>query len=249
MSRPFAIAQSLSIPGDVAANVERHLRFARRAAERNACFLLFPELSLTGYDRRLARELRLSPDAPVLAPLRSLAQEASMTIVAGLPATAPLDRTWIAAAVFHPDGSTSLHTKKNLHPGEEEFFVAGQGGEILEVEEDGVALGICADLSHPGHAAAAADAGATIYAVGALISDKGYAADAEKLAARAKDNEMAVLFANHSGTSGGYLSAGQSGMWDEEGELAIVAPDNAEWLLLCSYEEGLWGGKLISIGE
>ncbi len=66
----LAAAQAVSIAGDLPANIARHLAFMRQAAERGVEFLLFPELSLTGYERSLAAGLAITPGDPVLAPLR-----------------------------------------------------------------------------------------------------------------------------------------------------------------------------------
>lgn len=50
----FAAAQSISIAGDVRANLVRHQHFMQAAAEQGVQLLVFPELSLTGYERGLA---------------------------------------------------------------------------------------------------------------------------------------------------------------------------------------------------
>ncbi|HJR33258.1 MAG TPA: nitrilase-related carbon-nitrogen hydrolase, partial [Pseudomonas sp.] len=44
----IAAAQSISVAGDLAANIARHLRFMQVAAEQGVQLLVFPELSLTG---------------------------------------------------------------------------------------------------------------------------------------------------------------------------------------------------------
>ena len=45
-----AAAQSTSVPLDVVANVRNHLRFLEAAAQHGVQWLVFPELSLTGYE-------------------------------------------------------------------------------------------------------------------------------------------------------------------------------------------------------
>ena len=52
----LAAAQTISIPGDVAANIQRHLAMMRAAAEQGVQLLVFPELSLTGYEPFLAAD-------------------------------------------------------------------------------------------------------------------------------------------------------------------------------------------------
>ncbi|WP_309674307.1 nitrilase-related carbon-nitrogen hydrolase, partial [Pseudomonas sp.] len=57
----IAAAQSISIAGDLAANIVWHQRFMQVAAEQGVQLLVFPELSLTGYERGLAAELAFAP--------------------------------------------------------------------------------------------------------------------------------------------------------------------------------------------
>lgn len=54
----LAAAQTISIPGDVPANIQRHLAFMQAAAQQGVQLLVFPELSLTGYEPSLAARWR-----------------------------------------------------------------------------------------------------------------------------------------------------------------------------------------------
>ena len=60
----IAAAQSISIAGDLAANIQRHLRFIEVAAEQGVELLVFPELSLTGYENEVAAALAIDPQLP-----------------------------------------------------------------------------------------------------------------------------------------------------------------------------------------
>jgi predicted amidohydrolase len=68
-ARSLAAAQTIPIRGDVDANVERHLRLVHIAAAEQAQVLVFPELSLTGYELDLAADLAFSQRDPRLTPL------------------------------------------------------------------------------------------------------------------------------------------------------------------------------------
>jgi predicted amidohydrolase len=87
------------------------LRVAAVAAERGVRLLVFPELSLTGYELALAGASALEPNSPVLKPLRDFASEARMTLVAGTPLLTNDGRMHIAALAFCPDGALSIYTK------------------------------------------------------------------------------------------------------------------------------------------
>ena len=64
----IAAVQSIAIPGDVIRSVHDHVRLVSEAADLGARIALFPELSLTGYDRSLTAADAVMPDDPRLGP-------------------------------------------------------------------------------------------------------------------------------------------------------------------------------------
>lgn len=71
------------MPLGIAANVQNHLRFVEAAAEQGVQWLVFPELSLTGYELAAMPSLLLHPEHVLLAPLREAAQRTGMAITVG----------------------------------------------------------------------------------------------------------------------------------------------------------------------
>ncbi|SFC70118.1 Carbon-nitrogen hydrolase [Zunongwangia mangrovi] len=53
----IALAQLKSESGKVEVNIQKHLNFITKAAKAKANIVVFPELSLTNYEPRLAKEL------------------------------------------------------------------------------------------------------------------------------------------------------------------------------------------------
>jgi len=242
----IAAIQSASVKGDIAVNLQRHLELSRQAAALGARLALFPELSLTGYEPDVAAATALRGDDARLAPLAELAQSTGMTIVAG----APLDidgALYIGALSFLPDGRVAEYTKQHLHDGEEKVFVAGCGGDALDIDGVPSALAVCADFTHASHAQAAADAGAMLYAASVLVSPGGYAKDSEILRGYAERHAMPVLMSNHGGPTGGWQSAGRSALWDERGQL-VVEGGPGECLVLASRTAGGWQGRVVAAG-
>jgi len=244
MSLIIAAAQSASVPGDISGNVTHHLRFGNMAAERGAQLLVFPELSLTGYELTIARSNALRPDSSDLNPLRHLATHAPMTVVVGTPMLDDHDELRIAAFAVRSDGSVLTYTKEYVHQSEEGVFRSGPGGPALLVEDATVALAICADAAHPEHAARAAARGATVYAVGVMITEDGYTRKAALLKNYALEHRMAVLMANYSGVTGGSVSAGKSTLWSEDGQLAAASRGNEEALVVGMKQNGVWNGMV-----
>jgi predicted amidohydrolase len=246
MALVVAAAQSASLAGAVTENVARHLRLVQTAADQGVQLLVFPELSLTGYEPQLARANAVSPDDPRLDPMRRLACDASMAVVVGAPLLSGARALRIAALAMLPDGSVSTYTKEHLHPGEEGTFAPGLGGPMLQVGGAAVALAICADTTHPEHAARAAARGATVYAAGVLISEKGYAVDAALMQGYAAEHGMCVLMANHSAASGGYVPAGRSAIWSEHGTPVSASSGTEEALVLGRKAGGIWEGLMLA---
>ena len=243
MNLVIAAAQSASVAGDVRWNVAHHLRFAALAAEHGAQLLVFPELSLTGYELAIARWNTVCPDNPALDTLRQFATQAKMTVVAGAPLLNGKDELYIGALAFRPDGSVSTYTKVHVHESELHVFRPGPGGAPLLIGEATVALAICADASHPQHAARAAERGANVYATGALVDVAGYARKAALMGTYAREHKMAVLLANYSGASGGLVSAGRSALWSDDGQLVAACTGTEEALLVGRKQAGTWSGS------
>jgi predicted amidohydrolase len=247
MTLVIAAAQSTSTAGNIAENVARHLRFCAVAAEHGVQLLVFPELSLTGYDPAIARSNAVRPDAAVLDPLRRLAAQANMTVVAGAPLWNDKHELNIAAFAFRPYRAMSIYTKVYLGSGEEEVFAPGLGAPVLSVDEAKVALAICADITHPEHAAAAAQA-AHVYAAGVLVTKQLYPRDTTFLRNYALQHKMAVLMANHSGASEGSLvSAGKSAIWSEDGRLVAASPGTEDALVVATRRNDLWTGTVLPV--
>lgn len=244
----IAAAQSISIAGDLRGNIARHQRLIQAAAEQGVQLLVFPELSLTGYERGLAAELAILPDAQVLQPLRDLARTLGITAVVGMPIRlSPSGPVLIGALVLAADGTLGVYSKQHLHAGEEVAFAPGSGGSLLTLGGDTVALAVCADFSHASHAGAAADKGATLYAAGVLITEGGYGPDTGLLQGYATEQSMVVLMANHGGVTGGWESAGRSAIWAEDGSLIAAAPGVGESLVIARRNTGVWSGQVAQV--
>ncbi len=243
----IAAAQATSVGGDIAANVAEHARVAAAAGKLGVQLLVFPELSLTGYEPAIARARVLAPDDPRLDPLRKLAVELRMAMVAGGPIASTNGRCRLAALTFLPDGTVATYTKQHLHPGEEVFFEPGSGGELLRVAGEAVALAICADATYPQHAACAACRGASVYAAGVLVTEKGYAADTALLERYATEHSMTVVMANYAAQTGGWYPAGKSAIWGAGGRRVAAAEGTEQALVVATPENGGWRGSVVRV--
>ena len=167
--RSLAAAQTVPVRGDVDANLEQHLRLIRAAADEGAELLVFPELSLTGYELDLADALAFSEDDPRLLPLIDAASTASMILIAGAPVRIGTE-LHIGAFILSPDGKIDIHTKHRLGafspdvspdrivpPAESTIFGPGDRTPLVPFHDELAAIGICAESLREAHPRAAAE--------------------------------------------------------------------------------------------
>jgi predicted amidohydrolase/LPS sulfotransferase NodH len=240
----IAAAQTSSVKGDIAANVQIHTDFVRIAAEHDVDVIVFPELSLTGYEPELAGDLILAPEDKRLHRLHELSRRLDLTIIAGAPVESGLEKPHIGALIFSP-GQSFIYAKNHLHGGEEMFFSPGDQTCVLNIKGRQVGLAICADTNHPDHARDAADHGASIYAAGVLLNENAYASDTALLQTYASKHGMLVVMANYSKHTGGWTPAGKSAIWDEEGQQVTKADGTENALVLATRHAEGWRGRVI----
>ncbi|WP_324732186.1 carbon-nitrogen hydrolase family protein [Pseudomonas paeninsulae] len=247
-SMRIAAAQSLSVPGDLAANVAIHCSFIAAASAAGVDLLVFPELSLSGYELPLLGSRTVQPEDEVLAPIRQLVRARAMTVVLGAALPSTTARPYIGAITFFPDGRTSRYCKQYLDPSEAPFATQGErGAKRHNLAGESFTLAICADTTHAQHAQNAAATGASLYLAGVLVSQKGYPLDSANLSRYAASYAMTTLMANHGGTSGRYLAAGRSAIWAPGGKLVVEAPGPGSYLVIAAKESARWTGELRSL--
>lgn len=235
----LAAAQTISVRGDVDANVEHHLKATEAAVAAGARVIVFPELSLTGYEIDLAADLAFEVNDRRLEPLEATARAHDAILVVGAPLR--LDgHLHIAALIVGPTG-VDVYTKRTLgafrasdNPGgaipppEASVFEPGTHDPLVDAGGTPAAIAVCADVGRPEHAGAAAQRGARIYLASMFVIPSELERDRARLTAYARAHGMVVVFANHGGPSGGLASAGSSAVIAETGvpvvELEPVGP-------------------------
>lgn len=242
----IAAAQCPSIAGDIDRNIQIHLQMAEAAVQQGIELLVFPELSLTGYEPVFAERCKLHPNDGRLAPFRQLANRHQITLIIGAPIDTGEAKPALGSIVFSPYG-TSTYYKQYLHPGEEQFFQPGQPIRPIKVKNLPVALAICADTSNPLHAQAAANAQAHVYAASMMVSTEGFSEDSQQLQQLANQHQMTILMANHCAPTGGRQPAGRSTIWSPEG-IVLSSADSSEPALVIARQRALeWQGSVYPV--
>lgn len=226
-----------SIPGDIAANTDRHLQLTRLAVAQQADRIIFPELSLTGYEPTLAHSLATTPDDSCFAVFHEMSVAQNITIGIGAPLQGSEGVT-IGLLLFGPDKKTNVYEKQYLHADEKPFFIPGKSNEGLVGDDPSIALAICYELSVPAHAEAALQNGAQVYLASVAKPADGVKKAAERLAGLAREHAITTLMVNCIGLCDGVVCAGQSAVWNNRGELLAQLDENSQGLLLLDTETG-----------
>lgn len=254
----LAAAQTRPVRGDVAANVAAHLRLVGAAAAEGASVLVFPELSLTGYELDLAESLAFAVEDARLAPLREAAASHAMTLVVGAPVRLGA-RLQLGAFLLTPDGTVDVYTKRHLGafgdearvdgvvpPPERRFFEPGARDPLLRLGDGSAAIAICADTGRPSHAEAAAARGAASYLASMFVIPSALEGDLANLGAIAARHAMHVVFANYGGPSGGLAAGGRSAIWAADGSLLVQLPASGAGVAVARREGDGWSTAAVT---
>jgi predicted amidohydrolase len=215
----IAVAQPVCHPGDVAANAVAHAAAIRAAGAR---LVVFPELSLTGYELDAPV---VTPDDARLAPIVDACRETGSVALVGAPVDGRSDRDNIAMLAVDGTGARVAYRKIWLGTTETGRFCAGTEPAVLELDGWRLGLAICKDAGVPQHWADTVALGIDAYVAGSVKTvDEGKLQD-ERAMRVATEHGVWVAVASGAGTNGGEYdpAAGRSGIWAADGSVVTQA--------------------------
>ncbi|MBP2195104.1 carbon-nitrogen hydrolase family protein [Pantoea cypripedii] len=221
-------AQANPVCGDIQHNINKVVIMLKEAAEKGINILIFPEKFLSGYEPDLISanpELyAIKPGDPRLNIISAACREWNITAIVGA-ATTNNGALYISSIIFGSNGEElGRYHKQRLFHSEKSIYTVGEQNYILQMGPWLLGLGICYDSGFPDHAQKLAVQGCHAYLVSALFSRSvGYHESRTWFPARALDNTVYVLMANHCGITGGWDTCGGSAIWDPLGYLLTEA--------------------------
>ena len=203
----IAVAQPACGPKDVRANARTHAAAIRAARAR---LVVFPELSLTGYE--------LDADAVDLTTLHDIVDACAETQAIALVG-APVAGDHIATLRVDASGAEVVYRKSFLGGDELTRFTPGPGPVAVDVDGWRVGLGICKDTGVAQHVADTAALNVDVYVAGLVHHDHELQEQEARAVRIARACNSYVAFASFAGpTGGGYdRTAGNSAIYSADG--------------------------------
>ncbi len=227
----ICVAQTRPVKGDIQSNIENHKKLIELAVSNGAHTIIFPELSLTGYEPQLSKELATNQDDSRFDDFQNISDTTHITIGVGVP-TKNSKGTCISMILFQSHKARQTHSKKYLHPDEEDFFISGQSSADLISNKTNIALAICYELSIPKHSENAFKSKAEIYIASVAKSVVGVEKAVKSLSDIAKKYSMTVLMSNCVGQADGEECGGKTSVWNNKGLLAAQLNDTDEGIII-----------------
>lgn len=227
----IAAAQIDSRLGHASQNALGHLKLVDLAAKHNANMVVFPEMSLTGYEPSVAAQFAVAPDDSVFETLQAASNKHSITIVVGAPLLCD-GLPQISAFIIEPRCFIRVYSKHYLHSDEKPYFSPGQSLHSLVTQDPSVALAICYELSVKQHAEAAFASGACVYVASVSKTETGVCAAGRRLSWVAQNYSAISVMANGVSGDGDASCSGRSAAWGRSGNLIASLDSTSEAVLV-----------------
>lgn len=227
----ICVAQTRPVKGDIETNIENHKKIIEIAVNNKAGIIIFPELSLTGYEPELAEALAIVPGDNRLDDFQQISDANQVTIGVGMP-TKNDAGICISMIIFQPQQAREIYSKKYLHADEEPYFISGQNFTVLPGTKPSIALAICYELSIPEHSENAYKSGAAIYIASVAKTADGVIKASNNLSAIASKYSITVLMCNCVGHCDNFESAGTSSIWNDKGILIGQLDNSHEGIIM-----------------
>ncbi|MEX2272022.1 MAG: carbon-nitrogen hydrolase family protein [Vicinamibacterales bacterium] len=224
-------AQTRPVRGDIGANIAAHKEFIDAAVSSGADLIVFPELSLTGYEPTLAGALATDPADSRFDLFQTISNAGDITIGVGMP-TRHADGCCVTMLLFQPGKPRLVYSKRYLHADEEPYFVSGPNVACVNVKDAIVAPAICYEVSVAEHSENASRHGAGIYVASVAKTAAGIEVTLPTLAGIARKHAMTTMMANCVGECDGCQCTGRTSIWNDRGTLMGQLSDRDTGLLI-----------------
>jgi predicted amidohydrolase len=195
---------------------------ARAVVAARARIVVFPELSLTGYELDAAL---VEPGDAALDPIAASCASTGSTALVGAPVPGPGGRAYIAMLEVSPGGVSVLYRKQWIGGDEAVRFSPGDEPTVFEVDGWRLGVGICRDTGIDEHVERMAGLSIDAYLAGLVHRSDELAEQERRAVSIARRCRAYVALASFAGPTGGgyHHTAGSSAIWSPTGEVLAQA--------------------------
>ncbi|WP_371195113.1 carbon-nitrogen hydrolase family protein [Glaciecola sp. SC05] len=231
----ICIVQISPQKGNVSANIDSHLAAIRSAVVLGIDVIIFPELSITGFEPALAKQLVQNPHSASFDCFEELAEEHEITIGIGIPTQSDTGLN-ISMLIFQPSKHRQVYSKTILHSDELPYFVCGDSEPVIQVRGQKLGIGICYETLQNERFLQSVNLGAKAFIASVAKPQNGIHKANSLFASFSKKCSIPILMANSIGYCDNFLSAGQSTVWNSKGKVIGQLNDVSSGLLIYDTE-------------
>lgn len=227
----IALAQIKPTKGNIQRNIEHHKQWLTMAIAEGAECIVFPELSLTAYEPTLAHTLATTQEDTRLDEFQHISNLNNIVIAIGLP-TRSTTGICISMVIFQPHQPRQTYSKQKLHADEMPYFTQGNEQCIVRVQNTTIAPAICYESLQNDHIQRAIECGANLYMASVAKPQSGLQKAFEYYPRMARLYSIPIVMCNSIGYCDTFHSAGQSVLWNANGDIVAQLDSHSEGLLL-----------------
>jgi predicted amidohydrolase len=227
----ISVAQIRPKKGNILENIEKHKKMISTAISYKVDAIFFSELSTTGYEPNLAKDLATNQNDIRFDDFQSISDKNNIIIGIGVP-TKSKSGILISMIVFQPNKPRQTYSKQKLHSDEFPYFICGNEQTIFTIDNVKVAPAICYESLLIEHADNASKMGAEVYIASVAKSQNGINKASSHFPHIASKYSMTVLMANCVGHCDNFESVGKSSVWSNKGMLVGELDDTNEGIIV-----------------
>ncbi len=224
----IAIGQITCAVGEITANLDKMRAFSGRARDEGAAWIVFPEMSDTGYVMSVVKERAGNWNEGAVRALRAIAREMALGIIAGVSERDP-EHIYNSQVAIDAQGEiVAKYRKMHLYapaPVEEhKVFAAGNEVVSFATGDFRIGLGICYDLRFPElFRKLAIEEKTNVFVLSSAWPSKRPKHLRALAIARAIENQSYFVISNRVGRDGDGVFCGGSAVIDPMGEIVAEA--------------------------
>ncbi len=237
----IALAQISTVLGNTEKNLDKHLKLVKKATAAGADLLVFPELSLTGYNLKdLTTEVALSPtSSPLFKKLREASRRIDLVVGFAEESEHQPGLIYNSAAYFSRGNLLHIHRKVYLPTSgmfeEGRFFARGGEFRTFSTRFGRTGLLICRDFLHYGSSYCLMAGGAGLFIIISAAPGRGAAETSGQGFETSRMWELmgetisffssaVVIYCNRAGYEDGMVFAGGSFVYSPFGKMIARLP-------------------------